>query len=116
MADVVDWATEDVVHWLTQQGYSHEITDIVTKSDIDGPKLLSQGNTSLLSLGVNRLGERKKILRDVKNLLAMHTYGCIEKSEYPAGSALSLSLSLACTRLRPNEVKKVTPCTLLSFS
>ncbi len=114
MVDVVDWTTEDVVHWLTEQGYSHEITDIVTKNDIDGPKLLSQGNTSLLSLGVNRLGERKKILRDVKNLLAMHTYGCIEKSEYRRLICALFSRLHTC--LRPNEVKNVTPCTLLSLS
>ncbi len=68
-----------MAYWLESHDYAPDTIEIMEKNAIDGKTLLKQGNTSLLALGINRLGERKRLLRDIKNLLALSTYGWLEK-------------------------------------
>ncbi len=71
-----------MAYWLEVNEYAQDTIEIIEKNAIDGKTLLKQGNSSLLSLGINRLGERKRLLRDIRNLLALNTYGWLEKGWY----------------------------------
>ncbi|XP_033733128.1 WD repeat, SAM and U-box domain-containing protein 1-like [Pecten maximus] len=62
---IAQWAVEDVCNWLVTIGMGH-YTDNFKSNDIDGTELVSLNSEMLISLRIDALGHRNKILRAMK--------------------------------------------------
>jgi hypothetical protein len=78
--DVKDWTTEDVISWLSTLSLrgdrtGSEFSDLFMTNSINGRMLLQQTQQSLMTLGINRIKDRKIIAAQIKLLTEMRTIG-----------------------------------------
>jgi hypothetical protein len=67
-ANITSWSTNDVSHWLVEQGLS-QFTEIFRENCVDGECLLTLDNNLLKDdLGISQLGYRTKIMKRVQSL------------------------------------------------
>jgi len=66
-APVGAWSSEDVVAWTRRSGFEDHAAAI-DREAIDGPALLELTDDDLRSVGISRLGDRKRFRREVRRL------------------------------------------------
>lgn len=65
--DVKSWSIEDVGIWLGAFDL-HDSKEFFVENEISGPELLTLTDEDLVSIGITKLGPRKKILRKIEEL------------------------------------------------
>lgn len=70
---VASWTVDDVCNWLVTISMS-QYTDNFKSNDIDGTELISLSNDMLVSLKIDALGHRNKILRAKKCISVKREY------------------------------------------
>lgn len=61
------WSIEDVAIWLDSFDL-HDSKEFFVENEISGPELLMLTDEDLVSLGITKLGPRKKVLRKIEEL------------------------------------------------
>ena len=66
--ELPNWTVDLVCDWLVDIGLE-EIEEIFYTNKIDGAKLLAFDDDSLRALGIEKLGHRKRLLKEIKTLM-----------------------------------------------
>ncbi|ELR14618.1 SAM domain (Sterile alpha motif) domain containing protein [Acanthamoeba castellanii str. Neff] len=68
--EVLQWTPVEVARWLERSAYSQETVEAVAQAGIDGRLLLRLSVPELLTLGVIKLGDRKKLAKAIDEISA----------------------------------------------
>lgn len=62
------WDKEEVEEWLNQHEFEEDVRTALNDARVDGPALLRLDDLALQSIGVNKLGDRKRLLRYIRRI------------------------------------------------
>ncbi|KAL6050446.1 hypothetical protein QOT17_019828 [Balamuthia mandrillaris] len=85
----ISWTVEDTQEWLEAKGYG-DYKRIFLSKMLDGAQVLDLDNRKLLSLGIDNLVDRKKLLKEIQALVAAYSSS---KLSLPGSFSPSSSLS-----------------------
>lgn len=67
-AVVNSWGTDQVELWLLKLGFEQDVRECLRSRGVDGQYLLRLDDLTLRCLGVERLGDRKRLLRRLRGI------------------------------------------------
>jgi hypothetical protein len=90
LAEVLQWTPAEVVKWLERSAYSQETVEAVAQAGIAGKLLLRLSGPDLVTLGVIKLGDRKKLAKAIDEISATCVWSWVDQ-----GTTIPLRLAPA---------------------
>ncbi len=77
--EVLQWTPAEVVKWLERSAYSQETVEAVAQAGIAGKLLLRLSGPDLITLGVIKLGDRKKLAKAIDEISATCVWSWVDQ-------------------------------------